>query len=45
VLRDAAIAYEGDTDAIALKAKQEFAAKAKARKAARPITEIGTKAA
>jgi ParB family chromosome partitioning protein len=33
VLRAAAQAYEVDTDALALKVKQEFAAKEKARKA------------
>jgi hypothetical protein len=36
VLRDAATAYKVDTDAITLKVKQEFAAKAKARKDAMP---------
>jgi ParB family chromosome partitioning protein len=33
VLRDAAAIYKVDTDAIALKVKQEFAAKEKAKKA------------
>jgi ParB family transcriptional regulator, chromosome partitioning protein len=37
VLRDAATAYKVDTDAITLKVKQEFAAKAKAKKDAKPI--------
>lgn len=36
VLRDAATAYKVDTDAIALKVKQEFAAKEKAKKEAKP---------
>jgi len=36
VLRAAAQAYGVDTDAIALKVNQEFAAKEKARKAAKP---------
>ena len=36
VLRAAAQAYGVDTDAVALKVKQEFAAKEKARKAAKP---------
>lgn len=34
VLRDAASTYKVDTDAIALKVKQEFAAKQKAKKSA-----------
>jgi len=37
VLRDAATAYRVDTDAITLKVKQEFAAKAKAKKDAKPV--------
>lgn len=37
VLRDAATAYKVDTDAITFKVKQEFAAKAKARKDAKPV--------
>jgi ParB family transcriptional regulator, chromosome partitioning protein len=37
VLRDAATAYKVDTDAITLKVKQEFAAKAKAKKEAKPV--------
>jgi ParB family chromosome partitioning protein len=36
VLRNAALAYKVDTDAIALKVKQEFAAKDKAKKAVKP---------
>ena len=38
VLRDAALIYKVDTDAIALKVKQEFAAKEKAKKASNPAT-------
>jgi ParB family chromosome partitioning protein len=37
VLRDAAVAYKVDTDAITLKVKQEFAAKAKAKKETKPV--------
>jgi ParB family chromosome partitioning protein len=37
VLRDAATAYKVDTDVIAAKVKQEFAAKAKAKKEAKPV--------
>jgi hypothetical protein len=37
VLRDAATAYKVDTDAIASKVKQEFVAKAKAKKEAKPV--------
>ena len=37
VLRDAAAAYKVDTDAITLKVKQEFAAKTKAKKDAKPV--------
>jgi ParB family transcriptional regulator, chromosome partitioning protein len=37
VLRDAATVYKVDTDAITLKVKQEFAAKAKAKKEAKPV--------
>jgi ParB family chromosome partitioning protein len=40
-LREAATVYKVDTDAIALKVKQEFAAKAKAKKEAKPET-LGT---
>jgi ParB family chromosome partitioning protein len=43
VLRDAAKAYKVDTDAIALKVKQEFAAKEKERKAVRPEPKPTTK--
>jgi ParB family chromosome partitioning protein len=35
-LREAATAYKVDTDAIALKVKQEFAAKAKAKREGNP---------
>ena len=45
VLRDAAAAYKVDTDAIALKVKQEFAVKAKSKKAAPPAAKAGKKAA
>jgi hypothetical protein len=37
VLRDAATVYKVDTDAITLKVKQEFVAKAKAKKEAKPV--------
>jgi ParB family chromosome partitioning protein len=37
VLRDAATAYKVDTDAIAAKVKQEFAATVRAKKEAKPI--------
>jgi ParB family chromosome partitioning protein len=37
VLRDAANTYKVDTDAIALNVKQEFAAKAKAKKESKPV--------
>jgi ParB family chromosome partitioning protein len=37
VLRDAATAYKVDTDAITLKVNQECAAKAKAKKDAKPV--------
>jgi ParB family transcriptional regulator, chromosome partitioning protein len=36
VFRDAAAAYKMDTDAVALKVKQEFSAKERARVAKRP---------
>ena len=36
VLKDAAAAYKVDTDAITTKVKQEFAAKARAKKEAKP---------
>jgi ParB family chromosome partitioning protein len=44
VLRAAAQAYGVDTDAVALKVKQEFAAKEKARKATRPEPKPTAKA-
>jgi ParB family chromosome partitioning protein len=34
-----------DTDAIALKVKQEFVAKEKAKKAAQPVAKVAKKAA
>ena len=45
ILKDAATAYKVDTDAIAAKVKQEFAAKAKAKKQAQPIAKAAKKAA
>jgi ParB family chromosome partitioning protein len=42
-LRDAAAAYKVDTDAIALKVKQEFAAKEKAKKEGEPTTSGAVK--
>jgi len=45
ILRDAATAYKVDTDAIALKVKQEFAAKEKAKKVAQPSAKAAKKAA
>ena len=45
VLRDAAAVYKVDTDAIALKVKQEFAAKEKAHIAKRPVAKPQRKAA
>jgi ParB family transcriptional regulator, chromosome partitioning protein len=45
VLNEAATVYKVDTDAIALKVKQEFAAKEKAKKAAQPVAKVAKKAA
>ena len=45
VLKDAATAYKVDTDAIAAKVKQEFAAKEKAKKTPPPATKTAKKAA
>ena len=45
VLKDAATAYKVDTDAIATKVKQEFAAKEKAKKTAQPAAKTAKKAA
>lgn len=45
VLRDAAAAYKVNTDAIALKVKQEFAAKDKARKSPLAMAKASKKAA
>jgi ParB family transcriptional regulator, chromosome partitioning protein len=42
-LREAAAAYKVDTDAIAAKVKQEFAAKEKAKKEAKPMPSGGAK--
>jgi len=44
VLQDAAAAYKVDTDAIALKVKQEFAAKGKTQTAKKPIAKTPVKA-
>ena len=43
VLRDAASIYKVDTDAIALKVKQEFAAKEKAKKTSKPNPSAAAK--
>lgn len=43
VLRTAAQAYGIDTDAVAVKVKQEFAAKEKARKSTKPEPQPATK--
>jgi ParB family chromosome partitioning protein len=45
VLKDAANAYKVDTDAIATKVKQEFAAKEKAKKSAQPAAKTAKTAA
>ncbi len=45
VLKDAATAYKVDTDTIAAKVRQEFAAKEKAKKATQPGTKAAKKAA
>ena len=45
VLRDAASTHKVDTDAIALKVKQEFAAREKAKRAAQPAAKTTKKAA
>ena len=45
VLRDAATAYKVDTDAIALKVRQEFAAKEKAKKTSHSTSKTPKKAA
>ena len=42
-LQDAALAYKIDTDAIALKVKQEFAAKEKAKKEVKTVSSRGGK--
>ncbi len=44
VLKAAAQAYKVDTDAVALKVKQEFAAKEKARLSEEPSTKVDAKA-
>ncbi|SEG67632.1 chromosome partitioning protein, ParB family [Bryocella elongata] len=45
VLKEAAIAYKVDTEAIAAKVRQEFAVKEKAKKASQPATKTAKKAA
>ena len=45
ILKDAASAYKVDAEAIALKVKQEFAAKEKAKKSAQPTPKTAKKAA
>jgi ParB family transcriptional regulator, chromosome partitioning protein len=45
ILKDAATAYKVDTEAIATKVRQEFAAKEKVRKAQQPTTKVAKKAA
>ena len=40
ILKEAAATYKVDTDAIALKVRQEFATKAKARKEAKPVPKV-----
>jgi ParB family chromosome partitioning protein len=45
ILKEAATAYKVDTDAIAAKVKQEFAAKDKAKKTAQPTAKTTKKAA
>jgi len=45
ILKEAAIAYKVDTEAIAVKVKQEFATKEKAKKAAQPAAKTAKKAA
>jgi ParB family chromosome partitioning protein len=43
VLRDAAVVYKVDTDAIALKVKQEFGAKEKVKATKKPVTKVQPK--
>ncbi|MBB6144092.1 hypothetical protein HNQ77_002044 [Silvibacterium bohemicum] len=45
VLKDAATAYKVDTDAIAAKVRQEFAAKDKAKKTPQPTAKTAKKVA
>lgn len=40
ILKEAAVLYKVDTDAIYQKVKQEFAAKEKARKEAKPVPKV-----
>jgi ParB family chromosome partitioning protein len=45
VLKDAANVYKVDTDTIAAKVRQEFAAKEKAKKSTQPAVKAGKRAA
>jgi ParB family chromosome partitioning protein len=45
ILKDAASAYKVDTDAISARVKEDFAAKEKAKKTARPVPKAATNAA
>jgi ParB family chromosome partitioning protein len=45
ILKDAASAYKVDSDAIAAKVRQEFAAKEKAKKTPQPATRVAKKVA
>ena len=45
ILKEAAVTYKVDTDAITTKVRQEFAAKEKAKKAAQSAVKTATKAA
>lgn len=40
ILRDAASTYKVDTEAIALKVKQEFAVKGRAKKEPKPVAKV-----
>jgi ParB family chromosome partitioning protein len=45
ILKEAAVTYKVDTDAITIKVRQEFAAKEEIKKAAQPAVKSATKAA
>ena len=45
MLRDATTTYKVNTDAMALKVKQEFAVKERTKKLSTPISKAATKAA